>query len=68
VNCTLELGPMNSKSGLPEKEEKTMFKDNCGTTFSTFHGQPPVGPQQVTTNNNGVLGTGFWNGSQVVKH
>jgi len=45
-----------------------MFQDNCGTNFRTSHGQPPAGPQQVTTNNNGVLGTGFWNGSQVVKY
>jgi hypothetical protein len=43
-----------------------MCKDNTGTVFTTTHGQPPMVPQQVTTNNNGVLGTGFWNGQVVV--
>jgi hypothetical protein len=43
------------------------FKDNCGTVFSTTHGQAPVGPQQVTINNNGQTSQGWWNGSQVTK-
>jgi len=44
----------------------SLFQDNVGTVFSTNHGQAPVGPQQVTTWNNGVAGSGFFNGTQVI--
>ncbi|ADW71464.1 hypothetical protein AciX9_4523 (plasmid) [Granulicella tundricola MP5ACTX9] len=44
------------------------FTDNCGTTFTPSNGSAPTAPMTVTTNTNGVLGTGTWTGSVVVKH
>jgi hypothetical protein len=49
-------------------KQMSTYTDNCGTVFSTTHGQAPAVPQNVTTHQNGQTGQGWWNGSQVVKY
>jgi hypothetical protein len=45
-----------------------VFQSNTGVNFTTADGKPPGCPQNVTTYTNGQAGTGYWNGSNVVKY
>jgi len=46
----------------------TWYQDPNGTIFQPNGGNAPSGPTPVTTNTNGIPGTGWFDGKLVQKH
>ena len=57
----------NDYNDYPKQDTYGTFQDNRSTFFETNTGNAPVTFERLTTVNGGDRGTGWWNGSEVVK-